>query len=245
MDNGAMAQIQMTCHWTSDLSDCHSGLRLPDHRSNTMWRMWSRSRENMALQLNLHSRSTIHPIAFATVLLCVSIASMNDVIAWHLVGRNANNPVFQTVEIPVKAIADIPYPRRRESLSLPSRRSFIHHQGMSWLKISPFLLIASSLTQFPTQASAKADCFADCLKNCKAIVPKDLAYCNEECTEYCSQPDRQDGLSGSVSSDKGEVGILGGTFGTGTVVTGEDKPPSIRIPGLDFSSTEGRKLIGL
>ena len=39
---------------------------------------------------------------------------------------------------------------------------------------------------------------------------------------YCIK-NRADGLSGSVSSASGEVGILGGTFGQGTVVKGEDK----------------------
>lgn len=65
-------------------------------------------------------------------------------------------------------------------------------------------------------------------------------YCTENCKSYCDQPDRNDGLSGSVSSAGGETGILG----TYTVVKGEDKPPSIKIPGLDFSSDEGKKLIG-
>jgi hypothetical protein len=40
------------------------------------------------------------------------------------------------------------------------------------------------------------------------------------------------------------VGLLGGTFGTGTVVKGEDKPPSIKLPGLDFASESGKKLLG-
>lgn len=52
-----------------------------------------------------------------------------------------------------------------------------------------------------------------------------------------------DGLSGSVSASSGEVGILGGTFGQGTVVKGEDKPPALNLPGLDFSSAAGRKLL--
>lgn len=93
-------------------------------------------------------------------------------------------------------------------------------------------------------ASAKPDCFADCFKNCKAIAPKDEAYCQESCRGYCEQPDREDGLSGSVSAAQGEVGILGGSFGTGTVVKGQDKPPVIMLPGLDFSSDAGKKLIG-
>jgi len=84
----------------------------------------------------------------------------------------------------------------------------------------------------------------DCVKNCLIIAPKDKEYCTDSCTAYCAQDDRTDGLSGSVSAENGEVGILGGSFGQGTVPKGEDKPPSIKIPGLDFSSGSGKKLIG-
>mmetsp|Transcript_7365 Transcript_7365/g.10522 ORF Transcript_7365/g.10522 Transcript_7365/m.10522 type:complete len:157 (+) Transcript_7365:228-698(+) len=87
---------------------------------------------------------------------------------------------------------------------------------------------------------AAADCMKDCLKNCKQVAPKDPAYCLANCKSYCDQDDRNDGLSGSVSSDGGEMGILG----ISTVVKGEDKPPSISIPGLDFNSEKGRKLLG-
>ena len=69
---------------------------------------------------------------------------------------------------------------------------------------------------------------------------QDTQYCLENCKSYCAQEDRTDGLSGSVSSDGGEVGILG----RNTVVKGEDKPPALSLPGLDFSSEKGRKLIG-
>ena len=94
---------------------------------------------------------------------------------------------------------------------------------------------------FPvTSAVAATDCFSDCIKNCNLIAPKDSAYCKDTCKAYCEQEDRRDGLSGSVSSDRGEVGILG----TQTVVKGEDKPPKVAIPGLDFTSEKGRKLIG-
>ncbi|KAL3797181.1 hypothetical protein ACHAW5_006043 [Stephanodiscus triporus] len=93
----------------------------------------------------------------------------------------------------------------------------------------------------PSMAKAAAtDCFTDCLKNCKLIAPKDDQYCQGSCQEYCAQPDRTDGLSGSISSEGGETGILGTT----TVVKGEDKPPGIKIPGLDFESAMGRKLLG-
>lgn len=110
------------------------------------------------------------------------------------------------------------------------------------------ILAVASATLLPStpQAAhaAKADCFTDCYRNCKIVAPKDDAYCQESCRDYCEQPDRHDGLSGSVSADKGEVGILGGSFGTGTVVKGQDKPPTISLPGLDFSSGAGKKLIG-
>lgn len=103
---------------------------------------------------------------------------------------------------------------------------------------------AATAAFLPVTAAHAADCFGDCFKNCKTIAPKDLDYCRQNCQDYCEQPDRNDGLSGSVSSSGGEVGILGGTFGQGTVVKGEDKPPVISLPGLDFSSGAGKKLIG-
>lgn len=55
------------------------------------------------------------------------------------------------------------------------------------------------------------------------INQQDKEYCTDSCTSYCAQEDRTDGLSGSVSAANGEVGILGGTFGQGTVAKGEDK----------------------
>lgn len=96
-----------------------------------------------------------------------------------------------------------------------------------------------------TSSAAKPDCYTDCFQNCQALAPKDLDYCRVSCLDYCQQPDREDGLSGSVSAAKGETGILGGSFGQGTVPKGQDKPPSLlQFPGLDFSSATGRKLIG-
>lgn len=108
-----------------------------------------------------------------------------------------------------------------------------------------FLAVGAAVVGVNSQpAWAAADCVTDCLKNCKKIAPKDPDYCNMNCNEYCSQEDRTDGLSGSVSAANGEVGILGGSFGQGTVPKGEDKPPSINLPGLDFSSEKGKKLLG-
>lgn len=101
-------------------------------------------------------------------------------------------------------------------------------------------LIGAGPLVTPFVSHGATDCYSDCLKNCKAIAPKDSAYCTENCKSYCDQDDRTDGLSGSISSTGGETGILG----TSTVVKGEDKPPQIKLPGLDFSSEKGKKLIG-
>eukprot|EP00568_Trieres_chinensis_P004859 CAMPEP_0183292050 /NCGR_PEP_ID=MMETSP0160_2-20130417/1264_1 /TAXON_ID=2839 ORGANISM="Odontella Sinensis, Strain Grunow 1884" /NCGR_SAMPLE_ID=MMETSP0160_2 /ASSEMBLY_ACC=CAM_ASM_000250 /LENGTH=157 /DNA_ID=CAMNT_0025452957 /DNA_START=20 /DNA_END=493 /DNA_ORIENTATION=+ len=114
-----------------------------------------------------------------------------------------------------------------------SRRSFLSSFGAA-------AAAAAATAAFPDQASAAADCMKDCLKSCNLIAPKDPSYCKENCLSYCDQPDRRDGLSGSISSEGGETGILG----TYTVVKGEDKPPSIKLPGLDFGNEKGKKLIG-
>ena len=114
-------------------------------------------------------------------------------------------------------------------------------QSTSRRKIIEGVVASIGISMFsPGKANAKADCVTDCLKKCKLIAPKDPAYCLQNCRDYCEQEDRTDGLSGSVSSSGGEVGILG----QGTVPKGEDKPPSINLPGLDFTSEKGRKLIG-
>ena len=55
------------------------------------------------------------------------------------------------------------------------------------------------------------------------MLLQDGQYCTDSCTNYCAQDDRTDGLSGSVSAQNGEVGILGGSFGKGTVPKGDDK----------------------
>lgn len=120
------------------------------------------------------------------------------------------------------------------SFSCSNRRSLLLSSSKA-----TFMMIASGLT-LPLQANAATDCLKDCVKECKAIAPKDPVYCDESCREYCAQEDRNDGLSGSKSSTGGETGILG----TSTVIKGEDKPPSIKLPGLSFDSEKGRKLIG-
>ena len=135
----------------------------------------------------------------------------------------------------------------QDEISMPSKTTatFTRRKWIDTIKTGVVLISSQQLLLHPKVVSAKPDCYTDCYKNCIALAPKDNAYCSESCTDYCSQDDRQDGLSGSVSSEKGEVGILGGSFGTGTVVKGQDKPPVLgKIPGLDFTSESGKKMIG-
>lgn len=129
----------------------------------------------------------------------------------------------------------VAYTGETSALSQPTSRRSLFRQCAASAATAAFL---------PVAAANAADCFADCFKNCKTIAPKDLDYCKGNCQDYCEQPDRNDGLSGSVSASGGEVGLLGGTFGQGTVPKGEDKPPAFALPGLDFSSGAGKKLIG-
>jgi hypothetical protein len=89
------------------------------------------------------------------------------------------------------------------------------------------VMIGGALTA-PLPAFAAPDCLQDCMKECKKVAPKDPEYCLSNCNDYCAQEDRADGLSGSVSAASGEVGILGGTFGQGTVPKGEDKVSDFR-----------------
>ena len=128
----------------------------------------------------------------------------------------------------------------QSKVTSPTRRKWIDK-----IKTSAALITTQQLLWNSPVALAKPDCYTDCYKNCNALAPKDNIYCSESCTDYCLQDDRQDGLSGSIGSEKGEVGILGGSFGTGTVVKGQDKPPVLgNLPGLDFTTDSGRKMIG-
>jgi len=107
--------------------------------------------------------------------------------------------------------------------------------------------LAASVLALPLAARASKDCFDDCASNCARNAPGSLGYCKETCAEYCAQPDRRDGLSGSVSADAGEVGFasaydygnrLSGRLRS-NVEYGTDRPPS--IPGLDGTAV-GRAL---
>jgi hypothetical protein len=153
--------------------------------------------------------------------------------------RNSFNSGVIVVPLRMSTMKQEPSDTDSATSSATTRRKWIQI-GLSTVMTTSSLMVLNS-----QPALAKPDCYTDCYKNCKALAPKDDAYCKESCTDYCTQEDRQDGLSGSISSEKGEVGILGGSFGTGTVVKGQDKPPTLgRIPGLDFTSESGKKLIG-
>lgn len=145
----------------------------------------------------------------------------------HDTSRKSNN-------IPLGAIADDFNDDTRNKYPMSTnRRSSLREIG--------FFSLFGAITAFrPFPSEAATDCFSDCFKNCKIIAPQNPEYCTSNCRDYCDQPDREDGLSGSVSSVKGEVGILG----TSTVVKGDDKPPNLKLPGLDFNSEKGKKLIG-
>ena len=148
-----------------------------------------------------------------------------------------NNPPKKAQQQQPPAAAS---PPQCSASTTSSRRDLLFQYGTAAIVSATTMLVGG-----PTVAWAKADCFTDCFQNCKKLAPQNLDYCKESCQEYCDQPDRQDGLSGSVSADRGEVGILGGSFGQGTVPKGADKPPTLlQLPGLDFKSESGKKLIG-
>jgi hypothetical protein len=124
-------------------------------------------------------------------------------------------------EIFAYGLSNLPPAKQQSQEGIFSRRSAIDATAK--------LLIASVLATSPLPAFAAADCFKDCMQNCKLIAPKDPDYCLANCKGYCEQDDRTDGLSGSVSSTSGEVGILGGTFGQGTVPKGEDRVSTLFV----------------
>ena len=102
---------------------------------------------------------------------------------------------------------------------MPSRRDFLGATFMAALTM-------------PTAASAKVDCVQDCLQNCARLAGGSLGYCKNSCLDYCDQPDRKDGLSGSVSSDGAEFGwasAFKNPFDKEQkgVVYGTDRPPGL------------------
>lgn len=98
--------------------------------------------------------------------------------------------------------------------------------------------LAAGTAWEPHSALAIKDCFQDCKSNCDRLARGSGSYCETSCGEYCAQDDRQDGLSGSLSNERGERGLLSaydlkatllGTAPAG-VPFGEDKPPGFKLP---------------
>ena len=112
----------------------------------------------------------------------------------------------------------------------------------------------ASATWRPSRVFAAKDCFLDCEQNCNRLAPRSGRYCEQSCGEYCAQDDRKDGLSGSISSEKAEVGLLSaydlkakitGEAPAG-VVYGQDKPPALPDvlgvgPSLRAAVTGGKR----
>ena len=84
------------------------------------------------------------------------------------------------------------------------------------------ILPLMELTSF--QLTGQKDCTLDCTQNCLKVAPGSKEYCKMSCVDYCAQTDREDGLSGSISSNKGETGIFGGSI-DGTTTAKDDRPP--------------------
>lgn len=82
----------------------------------------------------------------------------------------------------------------------------------------------------PLISLAAVDCQKDCVKNCLIAAPNSGEYCTSSCSEYCDDPDREDGLSGSKSAAKGETGLFGGSI-DGTTI--KDLPPKSPFSIID------------
>ena len=129
----------------------------------------------------------------------------------------ANNSIHKSASVtPATTTTTKTTTTKTTTESSSSRRSF-------FVGISTLAAAATVMSSHPQPANAAADCFKDCMKECKLIAPKDPDYCTANCKGYCEQEDRKDGLSGSVSAESGEVGLLGGTWGQGTVTKSDDK----------------------
>ncbi|CAN0114266.1 unnamed protein product [Heterosigma akashiwo] len=120
-----------------------------------------------------------------------------------------------------------------------SRAAFIEKASNALTVTTTAVILISN----PNEARALPDCYTDCNKNCIKQAPGSKDYCEFQCRDYCAQDDRRDGLSGSVSSEGGEVGWRSGFYQQGTIVQGDDNPPVIPgfkklIDGVDLKRKE-------
>ena len=91
-----------------------------------------------------------------------------------------------------------------------------------------------TLTGLPHTSLAALDCMDECKSSCNKVAPNSGGYCQTSCDEYCSQDDRRDGLSGSVTSQvASDVGFASaldpGTFNPAYAKKGVvvDRPPGL------------------
>ena len=82
--------------------------------------------------------------------------------------------------------------------------------------------VAAALLLNMAGVQAAVDCQSDCFKNCALAAPGSRDYCVSTCEDYCADPERQDGLSGSKDGSRGETGLFGGSIDATTI---EDRPP--------------------
>ena len=117
-------------------------------------------------------------------------------------------------------IAEIQHRSHLDAADTPSRHRALKRRHA----------IIGALLFIPAQALAGADCIKDCTTNCNRVSGgKNDAYCGVQCDAYCGQTDREDGLSGSVSSSKGYLGWSSPLRLGSTVEYGEDRPPTVSI----------------
>lgn len=100
--------------------------------------------------------------------------------------------------------------------------------GSAWTRRA----VASAIVAIglPLSSLAAVDCQKDCVKNCLIAAPNSGEYCTSSCSDYCEDPEREDGLSGSKSAAKGETGIFGGSI-DGTTI--KDLPPKSPFTIID------------
>jgi len=98
------------------------------------------------------------------------------------------------------------------------------HAFFSFRALRP-AAVAAALLLGGQSSLAAPDCQQDCYKNCLIAAPGSKDYCQSTCVEYCDDPEREDGLSGSKGSSKGETGIFGGSVDSILGTTTIDLPP--------------------
>ena len=119
--------------------------------------------------------------------------------------------VILALGAPAWALASIP--KRVTQVKLGTRGPSI---GSNVAAVAAALLINMAGVQ------AAVDCQSDCFKNCALAAPGSRDYCVSTCEDYCADPERQDGLSGSKDGSRGETGLFGGSIDATTI---EDRPP--------------------